>query len=215
MAECVIIGSRPVGQNMRRYIKPGAFVIAADAGWQRARELGVAPQLVLGDFDSSPIPQGIQAPCITLPAEKDDTDMHFAAGQAIERKFTSVVILGGTGGRADHTMANYATLLYLAKHGVQNLLADENTEVRCLLPGSIEIEANSGCYLSVFAYGGTAEGVTLQGVKYPLNNARLSPDFPLGASNEFAGEKAVIKHTQGALMVFVVRKNTGEAPFAD
>lgn len=203
MRPCVIVCPRPVGQEMKRYVLPGAFVIAADAGWRRAKEIGVEPDLVLGDFDSSGLPEGIAH--IVLPAEKDDTDTFYAARVAVEKGFDEVVILGGTGGRADHTMANYATLLYLAQNGVRGCMADEQGEVFCRTPGRFEVDRRPGCYLSVFAMGGAARGVTLEGVKYPLHDALLLPEYPLGVSNEFAAGRAVVSHTEGNLLVFITQ----------
>ena len=206
MGKCVIISSQPVHRSMHLYVPPGAFVIAADAGWQRARELGIEPDLVLGDFDSAPAPQtGIEV--LRLPAEKDDTDTHFAAREAVRRGFAEVTILGGTGGRPDHTLANYATLLYLAKNGVENLLADEHSEAQCIGPGTLHIAERRQCYLSVFAAGGPAYGVYLAGVKYPLHNANLTPDYPLGTSNEFDGPQAGITVQKGHLLVVVTNKD--------
>lgn len=206
MAKCVIISSRPMTRAMRLYIPEDAFVIAADAGWQRAQEIGIAPHLVLGDFDSAPPPEAAPE-ILRLPAEKNDTDTYFAAKEAVRRGFAEVTILGGSGGRPDHTLANYATLLYLAKCSVACLQADENSEIRCIGPGTLRLQQRPACYLSVFPMGGAAAGVTLRGVKYPLQEARLTPDYPVGTSNEFAAPWAEISVQRGYLLVVVTDKD--------
>lgn len=206
MAIAVIISSMPVPATMRAYIPADAFIVAADAGWQRALELGVKPQLIVGDFDSSSKPK-MDAECICLPAEKNDTDTHFAAREVLRRGFSEVIMLGGLGGRLDHMIANMHTLLFLAQNGAVAMLADEQNEIRCIYNGTLNLYADAQSYLSVFAAGGNARGVYLQGVKYPLYNAELRPDFPIGASNEFEGPQAAITVTEGALFVAICKKD--------
>lgn len=198
--EYVILASQPIAPSLCRYIAPSATIVAVDAGWQQAQKLGLTPDLVLGDFDSAPPPPSAKK-LLRLPAEKDDTDTYYAARYAVAQGATQVSILGGLGGRLDHTLANLQTLLFLAGNRVQNLMADEQTEIGCVWPGRVEIAARPGWYLSVFAAGGPATGVCLQGVKYPLQNATLTPSFPLGVSNEFAQSTATIQCATGFLLV--------------
>ena len=206
----VIISSCPVSRAMLSYIPQDAFVIAADAGWKNAVSLGISPQLTLGDFDSAPPPPGL-GEVMWLPVEKDDTDTHFAAREALRRGAGSVTILGGLGGaRFDHAVANLATLYFLAQNGTENRMADENTEMFCMLPGRRAVAAKAGYYLSVFAYGGTAGGVTLEGVKYPLVRHTVTSGHPLGTSNEFAADTAYITLENGCLLVVLSRMDTAQ-----
>lgn len=187
---------------MRACCADADCVIAADAGYLTARRFGREPDLLLGDYDSAPAPAGAQR----LPAEKDDTDTHFAAKKAVELGARRVTILGGTGGRLDHTLANFATLLYLARSGVEAVLADASTEVRALLPGTYRFARRDGWYLSLFPLEGNASGITLRGVKYPLCGAELRADFPLGTSNEILAPFAEIICTAGALLCVFSKK---------
>lgn len=204
--KCVIFAGRPVSEGLCRYWRDADCVIAADAGYETARRLGVGADVLLGDYDSAPCP-GHGA--LLLPAEKDDTDTQAAAREAVRRGADEVVILGGLGGRLDHTIANLHTLVFLARRGVRALLADEENEVRALLPGSYSIPARAGWYFSVFSAGETAEGVTLSGVKYPLDGYSMTNDFPIGVSNEFAAPAAAVRFTAGTLWL-VLSKKSGE-----
>lgn len=204
--EYLIIASQPVTEALRRYVPPGAVVLAADAGWKQAQKLGLTPDLVLGDFDSSPLPD--RGRLLRLPAEKNDTDTFYAVRYAAENGAEKVTILGGLGGRLDHTIANLQTLVFLAQRNIPNLMADETTEIYCLWPGHpLSLIPQKGRYLSVFATGGTATGVCLQGVRYPLQNAMLTPQYPLGVSNEFTEETAEISCETGYLLVMVTQKD--------
>lgn len=205
--KCVIFAGLRVSQTLCGFWKDADLVIAADAGYENARRLGVEPDLLLGDYDSAPCPPQ-NAKTVVLPAEKDDTDTYFAARRAIELGASEAVILGGLGGRLDHTLANLQTLVFLAKNGVRAWLADEANEVTALLPGAYHFPARQGWYLSVFSAGDAARGVTLEGLKYPLHEATVSNFFPIGVSNEFAAEFATVRFSEGVLYLMLSRRET-------
>ncbi len=203
--KCVIFAGRPVGECLRGWWRDADLVIAADAGYETARRLGVRPDVLLGDYDSAPCPR--DAAALVLPAEKDDTDTHFAAREAIRRGAAEVVILGGLGGRLDHTLANFATLLFLAQNGVRARLVDEATEAAALVPGTYEIPARPDRYFSIFPAGEKAGGVWLEGLKYPLREYTLTNAFPIGVSNEFVEKTATLRFRSGAIFLVLSRRD--------
>lgn len=207
MKRCVIWAGSPVSRRMLDLLRPDDYILAADGGWKSAEALGIKPDWVLGDFDSSPRPAGENV--TVLPAEKDDTDTHYATRVALERGFSSILYLGALGGkRLDHTLAALQTALYAAKQGAEVTLADENCEIRMLLGGqSVRLEPRPGWYLSLLAMGGPVEGVYERGVKYPLENASLVPDFPIGVSNEFTDQPAEIGIGSGSALLLMVRSD--------
>ncbi len=203
--KCVIFAGMPVPQTLRRFWQDADYVIAADAGYENARRLGLEPDLLLGDYDSAPRPPQ-NAKTLVLPAEKDDTDTYFAARRAIALGADEAVILGGLGGRLDHTLANLQTLVFLAKNGVRAWLADEANEVTALMPGVYQIPARPGWYCSVFSAGDAVRGVTLKGLKYPLCEATVTGFFPIGVSNEFAADTATVGFSEGVLYLVLSRR---------
>lgn len=158
----------------------------------------------MGDFDSSAPPQKAKE-VLRLPKEKDDTDTHFAAKELLLRGFRSFVLLGVFGGRRDHEMANCQTMLFLAKNGAKVFAADNGLEVHCLGPGKHVLPRGKWRWFSVFAAGEKAHGVCLQGAKYPLKDAVLAPDTPIGASNEFAKSAVTITCKKGYLYLVASR----------
>lgn len=202
---CVIFAALPVSETLRKWWESADYVIAADAGYESARALGVKADLLLGDYDSAPAPK-IEGNTVRLPAEKDDTDTYYAVRKALEIGFEEVVILGGMGGRFDHTFANLQTLLFLANHGVRGYLVDETTEITVLLPGTYEIPRQEDVYLSLFTTEKETTGVTLRGLKYPLTNHTIRNEFPVGVSNEFAAENATISLKSGGLYLMICRR---------
>ena len=204
----VILSAVPVGGAMRRYLTPDAFVVACDAGYRNAVRLGVQPDLIVGDFDSAPRPE-TTGKTIVLPHVKDDTDTHYAARWLLERGYTRITLLGALGGaRLEHSLANIASGLFLAQNGVEVLLADERSELHYLLPGTpLTLQKGDWQYLSLFPLEGRTEGLCISGVFYPLENAALTADYPLGVSNEFTAPQARLSCASGAVLVLLTKSD--------
>ena len=176
------------------------LVIAADAGYARCLALGITPDLVIGDFDSlDRAPDA--ANVVRLPVEKDVTDMDAAVSLALERGCSVLHLYGGMGGRPDHTLANYALLARLSRQGVRAVLYGEGYTVTAVTDGTLILTGGRGETVSVFAWTDKAEGVTLQGFQYPLEDAALTNTFALGVSNSFAAETAVVSVRRGTLLL--------------
>ena len=203
---CLILSACPVTAGMKDYCGPQDFVIACDAGYKNLETLKLKADLLLGDYDSAPMPTEAED-AIVLPHVKDDTDTQYAARWAADKGFTHATLLGALGGkRMDHTMASISTGLYLAKRGVEAVLADERTEIRYLLAGqTIVLEKEDWGYFSLFPLEGPAEGVCVKGAFYELENSALTPDFPLGVSNEFVENVVTVSCQKGSLAVFLVK----------
>ena len=206
MSRCVILSAGPVedSERLRPLLKTDDWIIAADGGGRLAAALGVKPAVLVADFDSSAPPDtGGDTEIVRLPTEKDWTDTQAAAMLALDRGYRDFLLLGCTGGRLDHTLANIAVLLYLLRRGADALLADERNFLRLYGPGRYRVERRAGYKLSLFPYGGEVEGITVKNVRYPLEKARLTPDNSLGVSNEFLENPAEISFDKGVLMVFL------------
>lgn len=205
-SKIIILSACPVSEAVwQRYYQPGDTVIACDAGYRNAQRLGVLPDIVVGDFDSAPQPEWDNL--VILPHVKDDTDTHYAATIAAKRSPKQVVLLGALGGRRmEHTLANLSTGLWLAKQGIEVLLADEESELHYLLPGvPLSLKQGGWFYLSLFPLGERLEGVCEKGTFYPLENAVLTHDYPLGVSNEFVEETAELSCEAGYGIVVLTK----------
>ena len=187
-------------------ISEGDLVIAADGGYVHTQRLGLAPDAVLGDFDSLGF---VPETAAVFPVEKDDTDAMLAVKLGLERGCDRFLLYGSLDGpRLDHTIANIQTLSYLADRGKIGYLVGENQIVTLLQKGKLEFPREAKGYLSVFALEGAASGVTLQGLKYSLEGAQLTSGFPLGVSNQFIGQAASVSVTEGRLLV-IWQRDTG------
>lgn len=199
MGCCIVVGAGAFDTPLRNP-KPGDLVIAADGGLTYLAQSGIAADVVAGDFDSlgfRPNHKNV----LELPKEKDDTDLFFALKYGLARGYREFHIYGGTGGRTDHTLANLQSLLYLAERGARGFLYGGGQTHTCIKDDSLAFDESHRGTVSVFAWGGCAEGVTLEGLLYSLSGARLTPDYPLGVSNSFTGQKSKVAVKNGALLV--------------
>ena len=188
--------------GLREKPLPGDLIIAADAGYRVCQALGIVPDLLLGDFDSMEQPTDF-ANIHRSPVEKDDTDTMLAVKTALEQGCDTVYLYGGTGGkRLDHTLANLQTLLYLRRRGARGWLYDDDFVWTVVENESLTIEKTVEWGLfSAFCLGDRAEGIDETGFQYPLTDAVLTPEFPLGVSNHILEPVAVVTVRKGALAV--------------
>lgn len=182
-------------------ISPDDFVIACDRGYVYCERLGLRPDLIISDFDSYTGPVDSEIPLNRFVSEKDDTDTMLAVRYAVEHGFHELLLCCALGGRLDHLIANLQSLVYAQKHGLPAVLLSEDTEIRTLADGALRIPRREDRSLSVFALDGPCRGVCISGAKYPLANAELLPSFPLGVSNTWDGEEAVISVEEGILLI--------------
>lgn len=198
---CIIAGA---GEYFGQAIEPRPedYVIAADAGFLRLRAMGVRIDEVIGDFDSAgcrPDHPRVRQ----LPVEKDDTDTLYALRVGVSMGFGQFRIYGGTGGRLDHTLANIQCLDWLARQGLRGWLYGDGCVLTVVRGGEIAFDAPAGRVFSAFALGGEAQGVTISGLKYAVDNAVITGDFPIGVSNETTGRRARVSVQQGALLLYL------------
>ena len=201
MGECFVFGAGTL-YGLYRAPAAGDYVIAADGGWTACRGLGIEPDLLLGDFDS--LTDAPDFPHILrAPVEKDDTDTALAVKHGLSLGYDRFRIYGGTGGaRLDHTIANLQLLLWLREQGGRGWLYDDRFVYTAIRNETLTVPRGPEWgLLSVFVLGPDAQGVTLEGVQYPLRGAALTASVPLGVSNHILDSEAKVTVEQGGLLV--------------
>ena len=187
------------------------FVIAADGGYSYLERHGVKPALLVGDFDSLIAPPPDTENVVTLPQEKDDTDMVAALREGWNRGFRRFHIYGGTGGRLDHTLANIQCAADIAERGGRAYLFDRDTVITAIHNDKILFPETAAGTISMFSHSDTSEGVDEWGLKYRLDDVTVKNTYPLGVSNEFTGVPSGIAVRSGTLLI-IYPKNTQEVP---
>lgn len=203
---CCVIFCAAQFDSLIRPIGPEDYVIAADGGLVHTQGLGIQPDLILGDFDSlGYVPQDARV----FPVEKDDTDAMLAVRKGLELGYREFLLYGSLDGpRLDHTVANFQTLQFLQDHGASGTLVGRELVVTVVKNGTLRFQPGMEGTVSIFCMGADAQGVTLEGLYYPLKNAVLTSGFPLGVSNHFLGTQAAITVAQGSLLVIRQRQDS-------
>jgi len=185
------------------------YIIAADGGLKHLDKMDVSPTLMLGDFDSI---ESIayykerfpEAEVKTFEIRKDYTDSELAVRIAIDYKPSKVTLLGVTGSRLDHTMANVTLLKLIYDAGIEGLIVNEHNTVR-YSEASMKLGGEIGTNMSIVPLSEEVSGITLSGFEYPLFEATLAFGSTTGISNVFAEEQAEVKIRSGRMLVLQSR----------
>lgn len=207
MRRCVIIGGADIGKYdvVRNYLKADDFNIFCDSGLYHREALNIPAHLIVGDFDSHPRPDA-DVGTITLPCEKDDTDTVFAVREAIRRSFSDFLLIGVAGGRLDHTLGNVSILLMLHSKGLSGKIIDDFSEME-ILDENTKYISEAFSYFSLLNIDGICRGVYEKNVKFPLENAEISPEYQYGISNEVTpGKIAEVSVKHGRALLVKVRR---------
>ncbi|HHW14212.1 MAG TPA: thiamine diphosphokinase [Firmicutes bacterium] len=212
-------------------LRRAEMVIAADGGVRYAWVAGRRADVAVGDWDSlerescgkealgmnrEALLAGSRV--VSVPREKDETDLELALREALRSGCRELVFLGALGGRLDQTLANVQLLVEAVLHGVRASIVDGPRRVYALSGGDndergtacaeLEVEGQPGEYLSLLAVTPVVSGVWAEGVKYPLRGEDLHFGRTRGISNEFLDERARVQVGKGVLLVVV----PGERP---
>lgn len=190
---------------LRSSITKAQLIIAVDGGGNMLFAEHILPHIVIGDLDSLQ-PEALHAfmshgvEIIRYPAAKDETDLELALLLAVERQASQIDILGGMGGRWDHTLSNVMLLAMpeLSKVSVRIL---DGTQQLFLVRQSATIVGQVGDVVSLVPLFGDAQGVSLRGFRYPLSRGTLSCYRSRGISNVLLTSPAHVQVERGMLLV--------------
>lgn len=192
--------------------------VGVDRGSLHLLEAGMKPAFVVGDFDSLTSAEYAQVrqavtEVHTAPAEKDETDTEMAVRLAfVAHQATNVRLVGATGGRMDHLLANLflPTQPRFAPYTNHITLLDAQNLVQFYQPGSYTLDVQAAYhYLGIVPLTAVAD-LNISGAKYPL--AHWSSQTPFSwASNEFVGQQPVtITWQQGVVAVVYSHDRRGQ-----
>lgn len=183
-------------------VESADYIIAADGGQNRAREFGLQPDCVIGDFDSTTLNEDFDCLYITYPAEKDLTDTEAALTHALEKGCRNVILLGGMGGRLDHTMGNIGLLDKYYNSFDHMEFIDGKNRMELLKDSGRTLKRDARYkYFGLVSLNAEASGIDIRGAKYELTGASLERASTLGVSNEFSEDTVDIYVREGTLLI--------------
>jgi thiamine pyrophosphokinase len=197
-------GEKPSAELSAIAARRADLVIAADSGFDAARDCGIQPHIVTGDFDSiSEVPA---SGCEVIPApEQDATDFQKALRQ-LPAEARSIEILGGTGLRSDHFLTNLLIAAGLPPD-VTVIFHDNTQSIYRINPDRpFSMDLRPGTTVSLIPFC-TCTGVSSSGLHWNLSDVAMGPGQQLGQSNRVEETRVNIYLSDGILYAIVNHPN--------
>jgi thiamine pyrophosphokinase len=202
----VIAGGDPIHPAAAAHAPEGAPIVAADSGLDLALAVGLMPTLVVGDLDSA-TGTGLDevlaagAKVEPHPTDKDATDIALAIAAArVHYRPQRLIVLGGTGGRADHHLSLPLLLAGPATRGLEVEAWSGEAHLQ-VARSAVELTGTPGDLVSLLPLHGRASGITTEGLRWPLHDEVLLPGSTRGVSNELLAPHASVRLRGGVLLV--------------
>lgn len=185
-------------------IKSADRIICADGGTKHAINMELTPNLIIGDMDSSEVQyldyfKEMGVDILQYPKEKNKTDTHICIELALGFS-KEIIILGATGSRIDHMIANISLLKLGFERNVPISIIDNKNHIR-MIRDSIKLTGKKGDFFSLIPYTEKVEGLSTKGAHYELANATIEIGDSYGVSNYFKGSIVEVSIRKGYLLV--------------
>lgn len=191
-----LVGGGPAfDDELRQALTLAPTCVAADGGADLAVSAQVPVQALFGDFDSVS-PQAL----LHVP-----TDRHFRIREQETTDFDKalrcirsplIVAVGFSGGRMDHQLAAFHTLL---RHPHQRCIVLTQTQIVLAAPPKLCLPTLPGDIVSIFPLGATTGRSS--GLKWPIDGLTLDPMTRIGTSNLAEGPATIEMDTPTALLI--------------
>lgn len=190
--------------QLQQYCQQANYTIAIDGGLDYLTKIDITPNLVIGDFDSTQIniKQANQHPNFKIckfPSEKAETDTELALLEALKLDYNNIYILGATGKRYDHFLANVEILQHALNTNKKVYIIDKYNKIS-LINNDTLIEKEYK-YISLIPFSEQVLGVSLTGFKYNLDDFNFTKGSVLGVSNEILDRFGKIEIKQGIFIL--------------
>jgi thiamine pyrophosphokinase len=203
--KCTVISGAPNDNTkyLSERVDTSSFIICADSGYLRLLKAGIEPNLILGDFDSSPKPN-IDCEIVTLPVEKAYTDTFECVQLAVERGYNDITIFNAIGNRFDHTYSNVLILDYCRKNSVKCRICDEHNRLSLITDRAVIKKEYDN--FSLFAYLEDCKNVRIKGAYYTagfynLDALNINQGDQFAQSNFISEEECEITLEKGTLLL--------------
>lgn len=186
-------------RSVKKMLKSSDLLIGIDGGTSQILNLGLKPDLIIGDFDSlNTIPKDIK---IIKKPDQEQTDTEMALKYCEQQKIKEVILMGFLGRRLDHLLANIMNLTRF------NFKITEGNQELFLLKGPTRrvLAGKFGDLISLIPLLGDCQKVTTEGLKWRLRGETLQVGLGRGVSNVMLGKKAEVSLEKGCLLVVATR----------
>ncbi|WP_366924684.1 thiamine diphosphokinase [Metallumcola ferriviriculae] len=210
IAAIITNGNLDLLEQNKKQIMETDFIVCVDGAASILTRWNIQPHVLLGDLDSINLAarrsmEQMGVPIQQHPVEKDQTDTELALHYCTKKGFSKVLLFGALGSRLDHSLANVLLCLAAQKLGLQLTIFTDTGWAR-LVGTHLSIQGEPGDLLSLLPLSECVSGVTLDGMKYPLDNASIHLGTTRGISNELSGNCASVSVTSGDLLAIFTRQ---------
>ena len=209
MSRIVIFANGLLSQpkRLKAHLQPTDRIFCADGGARHALELGLTPDVIVGDFDSlaPELLEQMEVAGVALhrhPADKDKTDLELTLELAVSEQPVEILLVTLLGGRLDQMLANLLLLTRPEYASVRLILVDGQQWAALLHSHqSLTVQGQSGDTLSLIPLSPEVRGVSLTGVQWPLSEATLSFGSTYTLSNRLVDSQAAVQIGSGTVLV--------------
>lgn len=199
-------GKAPSRELLMEQVVTSSLILGADRGCQVLIENGIFPNYIMGDFDSIDKEvykklRDLKIEMFEFNPEKDFTDSELAFEKAIELGATEIVLLGFTGTRLDHVLANLGLLDKALALRIKCEILDDNNRIFLVDKDTI-LKGKKGQTISFNFYNTVVEKFNIRGAKYPLVDYKFDGFTGRTVSNEFIDGDISITFKSGKVLVF-------------
>lgn len=184
----------------------GTEVLCADGGYKLAKQYGIKPDYIIGDFDSldeDEYDKDIKE--VRFTREKDKTDGELAVLFAANKGCKKLHIYGADGGRLDHVISNISLLHIGAKVGVRVTIHCESCTIY-LAQSTFELPVEEGDTISIVPFSECVHINSTKGLKYEIKDSYLRKGTSRGISNIATSDNIHIDISEGEALVFKITK---------
>ena len=199
-------GKAPSKELLQKYIKKSKYIIAADSGCECLYNIGIYPNLLVGDFDSinndilNKVKNNVEE-VLQFPPEKDYTDTEIAVIEAMKRGARKIYLLGATGNRLDHMLGNIGLILTYKKKGINIEIIDDKN-VMYLAENNMKLFGEYGENIGFHAVSDIVKNFKIKGAKYDISDGYdMNLLDPRAICNEFLNTPIEISFEKGELLV--------------
>ncbi|MFZ4592478.1 MAG: thiamine diphosphokinase [Ignavibacteria bacterium] len=199
-------GDLPSVKSIKKYCKPGDYVICADGGANGIAKSGIVPNIILGDLDSITTAnlnyfrkKGVE---IRKISEQDTTDFEKALFYILENNLNNLIVFGAVSSRPDHTLNNFSILKRYYKI-LDVKMIDKEFEI-FYVKNNVSFKSVPGKTVSFMAMP-VAKGITTKGLKYSLKNETLEFGIREGTLNKTSAKTVNLSFKSGHLLLFIGR----------
>ncbi|SDO38889.1 thiamine diphosphokinase [Desulforhopalus singaporensis] len=211
MVILIFANGEPVSPSVvKQQLAEVDYIIAADGGTRHCRLLGITPDIVIGDLDSTDkeLLGEFTRSGVTVdrhPVDKDATDLELALVHCLAKGATRVIVSSALGGRWDMSLANILLMANEKYRKMQISIVADCSTISILHPGDNRVCGRQGQRVSLLPLKNDVTGVRLTGFRYPLDDYDIQFGSTIGVSNLLVQPSGAIYHAEGILLCVTER----------